>query len=372
MSQNPTLDRPDPVRRRLLQAAALTMTGAAALRPAPAKAAPPAAPPAAPTAPSPATPAPSSSASSPPSTSSSSSSSTTSGETVLEGHWRDPSRARDLPWRLRLPEGDGAVALVVFSHGLGGGVEAGTRWARAWADAGIATLHLQHPGSDRALRAGGPDSLRRAATPEQLAERAADVHLALDELLRAHQAGQGPWARVRADALGMAGHSFGAQTALAVAGRDFRAPGAADLTESRFKAFAAFSPAAGHAAGGLKGVTRPMLCLTGSRDANPIGPEPDGRHRRAVYDTLPAGAKAQLWVHGADHATLSGGPARRDAARPHDTPAASGASPDDHVSALIASISTDWWLARLMDDEGATERLRRPRGLRPADEWMQG
>jgi hypothetical protein len=43
------------------------------------------------------------------------------------------------------PEGDSACPLVLFSHGLGGSVDAGTQWAEAWAAAGVATLHLQHP-----------------------------------------------------------------------------------------------------------------------------------------------------------------------------------------------------------------------------------
>ena len=67
---------------------------------------------------------------------------------------------------------------MLFSHGLGGRVDGGTQWAEAWARAGIATLHLQHPGSDSdVIRNGGPRALREAANAKQLQARCADVRL---------------------------------------------------------------------------------------------------------------------------------------------------------------------------------------------------
>lgn len=294
---------------------------------------------------------------------------------VTEGRWHDRSRLRDIPWRLRLPDGDGAVALVVFSHGLGGSLDGGTEWAQAWAEAGVATLHLQHAGSDRAIWRGGLPAVKAAATAEQLVERAHDVQFAVEQLLKLRQDRNGPWSRVRPEALGMAGHSFGAQTTLAVAGRDYQVRGAPDLSESHFKAFAAFSPSVGHGAGGIKGITRPMLCLTGSLDGNPLGPERDGRYRRAVYDALPAGAKAQLWLEGADHMSLGGagergaGFGQRLLGRPRERAPERLAA---HHAALVKSISTDWWRWRLLDDEAAMTRLKAPKGLDADDEWLQG
>ncbi|MDH0863740.1 hypothetical protein [Mitsuaria sp. GD03876] len=340
---------PDPARRALLRSAALTAAlGALPWRAAHAQAAP--------------------AASAPPSTPG-----VTQG--VTQGSWRDPARSRDIPWRLRLPEGDRPVALVVFSHGLGGSLDAGTEWAQAWAEAGIATLHLQHAGSDRAIWRGGLPAVKAAASAEQLIERGHDVQFAVEQLLKLHKAGQGPWARVRPEALGMSGHSFGAQTTLAVAGRDFQARSAPDLSESHFKAFVAFSPSAGHFAGGIKGITRPMLCLTGSLDGNPLGQERDGRYRRAVYDTLPAGAKAQLWLDGADHMSFGGGGergqgfAQRLEGRGRDPLPEKLAA---HHAALIKAVSTDWWRWRLLEDEAAATRLKAPKGLDADDEWLQG
>ncbi|OWQ86331.1 hypothetical protein CDN99_21100 [Roseateles aquatilis] len=294
---------------------------------------------------------------------------------VRQGVWRDQKRLRDVPWRLRLPAGEKPVALVVFSHGLGGSLDGGTEWAQAWADAGIATLHLQHAGSDRAIWSGGLAAVKAAASAEQLIDRGHDVQFAVEQLLQLQKSGDAAWARVRPDALGMSGHSFGAQTTLAVAGRDFQMRSAPDLSESRFKAFAAFSPSAGHFPGGIKGITRPMLCLTGSLDGNPLGQERDGRYRRAVYDTLPAGAKALLWLEGADHMTFGGGGERgagfgqRLLGRERDGAPEKLAA---HHAAVIKTITTDWWRWRLLEDEGAIARLKAPKGLNADDEWLQG
>lgn len=283
------------------------------------------------------------------------------GRAPADLRWVDAERQRELPLRLRLPAGDAQVPLVLFSHGLGGNLDAGTAWAEAWAAAGIATLHLQHPGSDtEALRASGPRGLRSAASVEQLQARARDVRFVLDALQRR----QAEFPRLRLDAIGLAGHSFGAHTTLAVAGQ-FPA-----LADARPRAFAAFSPSPPRAGGSLAELRRPVLCLTGSRDGNPLGDETSGDYRRAAFDALPAGDKAELWLDGADHATFSGhAPTRGLRGRLR---AATAREQGDRHAALIAALSTDWWRAQLLGDAAARQRLAtRPDGLLPPDDWRR-
>ncbi|SEK79623.1 Predicted dienelactone hydrolase [Roseateles sp. YR242] len=308
---------------------------------------------------------------------------------VTQGVWHDARRSRDVPWRLRLPTppatGSAAVAestaaagqipLIIFSHGLGGSLDGGTEWGQAWAAAGMATLHLQHAGSDRAIWAGGLRGVKAAASVEQLVARCLDVRFAVEQLLQLQQTRDTAWARIRPDALGMSGHSFGAHTTLAVAGRRFPVRLAAELAEPRFKAFTAFSPAAGVSPEGLRAITRPMLCLTGSLDGDPLGQERSGNYRRAVYDTLPPGAKAQLWLEGADHMTFGGngepgaGLGQRLAGRRRPEAPQTLAA---HHAAVIRSVTTDWWRAHLLDDSAAMARLRSPQGLKGEDSWQQG
>ena len=158
--------------------------------------------------------------------------------------WIDARRQRTLPVRLRWPPGSGPAALIVFSHGLGGNLQAGTVWAEAWREAGFAVLNLQHPGSDAGVLAEGWAALRAAASAQQLIARVLDVQFVLDEVGRRHARGDAHWARLRLDAIGMSGHSFGAQTTTALAGRRYPVP-TPDLADARVRAFMAFSPSPG-------------------------------------------------------------------------------------------------------------------------------
>jgi predicted dienelactone hydrolase len=163
-----------------------------------------------------------------------------------DGSWTDAARQRTVPWRLRLPAAPMAATptavwpLVVYSHGLGGSREGAALWGQAWAADGVAVLHLDHAGSNAVTARAGLRALRQAASAEQLRMRVADIRFALDQLQRLADQGMAPWAAMRLDALGVAGHSFGAHTVQAVAGQRYAV--AAELTDPRPKAFIAFSP----------------------------------------------------------------------------------------------------------------------------------
>ncbi|MBX3601866.1 MAG: hypothetical protein KF863_14670 [Rubrivivax sp.] len=306
------------------------------------------------------------------------------GDGVHALEWTDAARRRPLPLRLRLPPGDAAVPLVLFSHGLGGDLDAGTWWAQAWARAGIATLHLQHPGSDSAVARQGLRALVAAADGAQLRARAADVAFVLDELARRRQRGDELLQRLRTDAVGVAGHSFGAHTTLAVAGQRLPPGGRPLLVDERPRAFAAFSPSPGQRndpGDAFAAITRPVLCLTGSGDTDPLGlsafnagedRSADGRRRRAVYDALPAGDKAELWLDGADHASFAGTEPGGGRWRERRRDAAAREQAARH-RALIETASTLWWRAQLLGDGAArAELVRGPSGLTATDDWRRG
>ena len=302
--------------------------------------------------------------------------------TVTDGHWIDSARARQLPWRVRLPAGDGPCALVIFSHGLGGSVEAGTVWGQAWSAAGLAVLHLQHPGSDAETLRGGLLRLRAAASGEQLAARVADVRFVLDELQRrallTSAPTEPPWARLQLTAVGVAGHSFGAHTVQAVAGQRFAASTA--FVDTRPRAFIAFSPSQPRGGSALSlaesfgAIRRPFLAITGSEDGDPFGSYDNGTPRAQVFEGLPLGRRALLWLDGADHMSFSG----QDLAARGAAPAAGpfrrqgpAAERQAEHHALVARITTDWWRSELLDDAQARARLAAPAGLGANDRWRQ-
>ena len=265
-----------------------------------------------------------------------------------------------MPLRLRWPEGSGPCALILHSHGLGGNREGGDLWGRAWQAAGFAVLHLQHPGSDsEVLRSDGIRGIRTAASAEQLRARVADVHFVIDEVLRRAARGDASWARVRRDGIGVSGHSFGAHTVQALAGQRFpvAAEGAAD---ARIRAFVAFSPSLGASRlspqDQFSRVTRPFLAVTGSNDNDPLGGDKTGADRARVFDGLPAGQRALLWIEGADHATFGGNSQRRAARLMRRHPDAE--RDEAQHQARIARATTDWWRATLLGDATAQQSLR--------------
>jgi predicted dienelactone hydrolase len=292
---------------------------------------------------------------------------------IRDDSWLHLARQRTIPWRLRLPSGDKPCPLVLYSHGLGGSREGGQAWGGAWADAGIAVLHLQHPGSDIEALRGGARALQAAASADQMIERLMDLRFAINELQRRAATGEAPWNRIRVDAIGVAGHSFGALTAQAVAGQ--RYPGVADLSDPRPQAFVALSPSLPM---GVKlspseafaGVVRPFFALTGSQDASPVQRNQAATQRAGVYDALPHGRRALLWLEGADHQTFGGG---RSGVRENDGRRTQrAAEQEDRHSRLIARATTAWWHWRLLGDEPARLRLASLEDLSDEDRLLLG
>ena len=292
----------------------------------------------------------------------------------VEETWHDAARQREVPVRVRVPTTPAPWPVVLYSHGLGGSREGADVWGQAWAEAGFIVLHLQHPGSDTAAIRSG---LRAAANVEQLVARVRDVRFVLDELARRQVAAPAtsavPWGQLRLDAVGLAGHSFGAQTVQSVAGQRYAV--AADFAEPRLRAFIALSPSS-HRAGlpvqqQFGAITRPFLAITGSLDGDPFGGFSSGDSRAAIFDGLPTGRRALLWLDGADHMTFAGHAQRRiNGAGPFRRgPGALEREPAHH--ALVAQLTTLWWRAHLMGDEAARAALARPAGLGALDRWQR-
>lgn len=297
---------------------------------------------------------------------------------VEDDTWTDTDRKRDVPVRVRWPQSDrhnSALPVVLFSHGLGGTRDGGTVWGQAWAAAGFVVVHIQHPGSDLAAVSRTATSfsdkvgLRAAAGAAQLLARLQDVGFVLNQIGLRQTARQGHWASARPGAVGMSGHSFGAHTALGMAGQ--RYPGFDGLSEPRLASFIAFSPtlpSAGDAQRAFDRLSRPVLSVTGTRDQDVLGNGATPDKRIAVFAALPPGGKAQLVLQDADHMTFSGQTGRATEIVPRE-PVTRDQQARDH--ALVAAITTDWWRATLLDDAAARARLNEPVGLRPGDHWQQ-
>jgi len=294
---------------------------------------------------------------------------------VLDRMLDDTARGRSLPVRLRVPGSCSAAeprSLVLFSHGLGGSLDAGTQWGAHWASHGFVVVHLQHPGSDESLWRGQPggfrrlDNLRPGMTPQRFVERAQDVRFVLDELARLAVADPGLGC-VDAARVGMSGHSFGAQTTQAVAGQSFPAAGGPVLREPRVVAAVAFSPSrlpeSRQSGAVFDTLTIPFLGITGSLDGDVVGSGVTPALRRGVVDALPAGQAYLLWFDGAEHFVFNGGSVRMGG----------GTADRARLERATRAATLAFWLATLRGDGRAAHWLRSDGPgsmLGPGDLWM--
>ena len=251
---------------------------------------------------------------------------------IEDGEWLDAHRSRLIRWRHYRPQLGAAAPLIIYSHGLGGSRRSGEDWLAHWASWGIGALALQHPGTDEAAAGNSPLALRhllRSATDQaQLASRQADLMFALDAAER----------QMAVSRFGIAGHSYGAVSALRLIGEQRGMDDAA--ADPRIAAAILFSPSARGGTTPMEqrfaNVTLPCLHLTGSADDG-IGPgDIDAADRRLPYRHSRSPGQLLLVLHGAGHLTFAG----------------QGSGAADHRR-LLAGASSAFWLSRLQGDPEA-------------------
>ena len=233
------------------------------------------------------------------------------GSEIHDLDWIDGARDRAVPVRLYLPETGPAAPLMVFSHGLGGSRLGYGYLGRYMAEHGVASLHLQHVGSDRSLWSGNPLNLiarlQRAAHEDEAQARARDLRFGIDRLLS-----DGRWAeRLDARQIVAAGHCYGANTAMLAAGaRVLRGGQAIALQDERLRAILLLSspPFYGEPdlAAVLGPVRLPSLHLSCTEDViNIPGYASPASDRIAVYQAIGSPRKALAVFEGGSHSIFT-------------------------------------------------------------------
>lgn len=229
---------------------------------------------------------------------------------TLDMDWADAGRERKVPVRLYLPAEGAPVPLVVFSHGIGGS-RRGYGWlGRHFAGNGIASLHVQHVGSDQSLWTGSMfgvvGRLQKAATEAEAIARTLDLRFALDTLLASDLASRFDAGRVVA-----AGHSYGANTALLVGGAHVEREGrVVELRDDRVRAAIVISapPFYGEAEPRkvLRSVTVPSLHVSCTDDVIRIpGYYSDSTDRVAVFEATGSAHKWLAVYQGGSHSMFT-------------------------------------------------------------------
>jgi dienelactone hydrolase len=240
---------------------------------------------------------------------------------AIDLNWTDTSRAREVPARLYWPENasdhashstnSGKVPLVVFSHGLGGSRFGYSYLGRHWASLGIASLHVQHEGSDRSVWYGNVfkllSNLQNAASEQNAIARAKDVSFAITQLLAEKDFA----ANIDADSIAVAGHSYGANTAMLIGGATVMRDGKPlALRDDRVKALILISAPPFTGEGDmmqiLKPIMVPTLHVTGTEDVIRVpGYRSDFQDRLAVYDAQLFPKKMIAVFKGATHSIFT-------------------------------------------------------------------
>ena len=232
----------------------------------------------------------------------------------VDMHWNDAARQRDIPVRLYWPAGASAsapVPLVVFSHGLGGSRTGYSYLGRHWASLGFASLHVQHAGSDRAVWTGNLfklfGNLQTAASESNALDRAKDVSFAITSILDSKDFGP----QINPSAIAVAGHSYGANTAMLIGGATVERDGKPlALRDDRVKALILISAppftGEGDMAKILSPIKVPTLHVTGTDDVIRVpGYYSDLADRVAVYDAVAGPGKLLTVFKGATHSIFT-------------------------------------------------------------------
>lgn len=236
------------------------------------------------------------------------------GFAVVEADWTDSARNRAVPVRLYLPADAGPRPLVLFSHGLGGSRRGYSYLGSHFARNGIASLHVQHVGSDRAIWGGSPFELttrmQAAAQEREAVARVADLRFALDRLLALP--GNDPLhVAVDARRIVVAGHSYGANTALLASGARIERDGrAVDLRDPRLTTAILLSapPFYGESALAaiLAPITVPTLHVTATADDIRVpGYYSSAADRIAVFEAIGSEHKALAVFEGGSHSIFT-------------------------------------------------------------------
>lgn len=226
--------------------------------------------------------------------------------------WVDAKRERPVPVRLYWPEAEKPVALVVFSHGIGGSRRGYSYLGEHFASHGVASLHLQHVGSDRdSLWRGIPVSvlsrLQSAASEGEALARVQDLSFALDQVLSHPEFGT----RIDRSRIAAAGHSYGANTVMLAAGaRVGRNGERPELRDARIRAAVLLSapPFYGQKdpARILAAVTLPTLHITATEDVIHIpGFYSPASDRLAVFEAIGSRVKALAVFQGGSHSIFT-------------------------------------------------------------------
>ncbi|MBN2446196.1 MAG: hypothetical protein JXO22_05705 [Phycisphaerae bacterium] len=226
--------------------------------------------------------------------------------------WHDIERRRDVPVRVYSPaDADGPLPLVLFSPGLGASRDYYEFLSRHWASRGHMCINITHVGTDSSLwrdtKRPWPAMCQALDQPWHRVDRSQDVIFVLDRITADAALGQ----LIDRERIAIAGHSYGAFTALTLIGMCFAMPdqGQVCLRDERVKLAIAMSPQGvgmfGLSEHSWNAIDRPALYMTGTHDRGLRSKSVEDRFE--AFKHSPGPNQCQIVIRGANHYAFSDG-----------------------------------------------------------------
>ncbi|MCX7833410.1 MAG: dienelactone hydrolase family protein [Ignavibacteria bacterium] len=237
------------------------------------------------------------------------------------GKFYDAERKRDVPYKVYYKENlTGKSPVIIFSHGLGGSVEAGQYLGEHLARNGYICFHIQHIGSDESVWEGvrsqkeAIEKLKESLKDYKNAvNRFKDIPFVIDEIIKLNKTSETFKEHIDTNNIGIIGHSYGARTVLITAGEKVL-KGTMSFKEPRLKVGVALSPNFSENPPDdirklYEDIDIPIFHITGTEDGDPLNRDKNfsPEDRTKPYKNITTSPQYLLVLYKAVHSTFNGG-----------------------------------------------------------------
>lgn len=230
----------------------------------------------------------------------------------------DARRSKEIQARIYYPDSPGEFAPIVFSHGAGASRNEYLALTHAWAGHGFVVIQPTHADSlllrqSQGLTTSLPRIIAEARDDYQgWVDRCDDLSYVIDSLGELNHNHPLLKDKIDISTVGVAGHSYGAYTAMLMAGaklNPIKGHQFDTLSDPRIKAALILSPPGtgqqGLTAKSFDSLSLPTMFMTGSRDKGLAGQSPEWRTE--PFKLCAPGNKYLVFLEGATHFTFAAG-----------------------------------------------------------------
>lgn len=276
---------------------------------------------------------------------------------LLERYANSANALRQVPIKIYYPQASGLFPVIIFSHGSGGSKNAFSYLGRFWASHGYISIHPTHFGSDKSVfQSGGRDALENSSKdPQQWRDRAGDISFLIDSLKQLERNIPPLTQKIDYSHIGVSGHSYGAYTAILIAGALVDIPQQPNITfqDERACAFLGISSQGSGTYGLTKSswneIQAPVMTVSGTKETGGKGKPKSWRLEPFKY--MPPGNKYHTLIQNAEHSSYN------DYKRSTEISKLEMQAIND-IHTYLQSASIAFWDAYLKEDNSAREYLK--------------